>query len=108
MKYFEIIKDKETGKVKFNPFSFVENQYAVKELIESRLKIIKGELKYNIRLGIPIGYNKTEIDLNISDIILSTSGVSKIIKFESKVENRKYSANIDVQTEFSGIIKVIV
>lgn len=108
MKYFKVEK-KVDGRYSLNPFEFVKGAEAIKNILEARLRIIKGELRYNVNLGIPITHNKNDIDLSISNTILDTPGVKEITKFVSKIDNeRKYSATVYVKTNDNEMISVEV
>lgn len=91
-----------------NRFSF--DQETVRNDLEARCQVLRGELKYNTSLGIVLGDNKEHMDLVISEIILGTQGVDKIESFSSTVDmaKRKYSANIVVNTVFNKTIEVII
>ncbi|MEG1565317.1 MAG: hypothetical protein RR342_01065 [Bacilli bacterium] len=81
----------------------------VRNNIEARCSIIRGEVLYNILLGIPLKMSSgEERDLTIMDIINNTTGVGEINKFSSKIVNKKYIANAIVLTTASSVINVEV
>lgn len=86
----------------------VEDAEVVRNNIEARCSVIRGELMYNILLGIPLKIDKDDVDLAVMNIINNTAGVREINKFSSSVVNRKYRANVVVITTFSEIINVEV
>ena len=108
MKGFDITTIKNNGSIRkeINIFKFVYDTEVVKNLILERCQIIKGELPYNKVMGIGLKATKDTADLDISSIILSTNGVKEIISFESKLENKKYTANVIIRTNFNDIIEV--
>lgn len=79
---------------------------AVRNNIEARCQIIRGELKQNILLGIPLRGSKEEIDLAVMDTINSTYGVRSIERFESRMEGKKYYLFVSVLTDFGELLEV--
>lgn len=88
--------------------NLINDVVAIRHHIEERLQILKGELDYNINIGIPIGFNKDSVDLAILDIIKSTYGVINAHFIgDSKLQNgRFYSASIKVSTIYDKDIIV--
>lgn len=91
-----------------NPTNFIYNEEEVVALLNSRCRIIKGELAYNTTLGIPLGNNKDTIDLAISEIILATRGVKEIKEFKSSIINHKYSGSLVIDTIFNTTVEVTI
>ena len=108
MKGFETLIVNKDGNVRkeINIFKFVYDAEVVKNLISQRCQIIKGELAYNTVLGIGLKSYKETLDLDISSIILNTTGVKEIISFESNLIDKKYSAKIMIQTQNNETIEV--
>lgn len=108
MKGFETVVLNRNGDVRkeINVFKFVYDAEVVKNLINQRCQIIKGELAYNTVLGIGLKSYKETLDLDISSIILNTTGVKGITSFESNLVDKKYSAKIIVQTNNNETIEV--
>lgn len=88
--------------------NFVYDQEVVRNNIEARCQIIRGELAYNTVLGIGLKSNKDTMDLDISSIIKSTDGVRNILSFSSEMINSKYTATIAIQTIYNEIVEVII
>jgi len=79
----------------------------IRDDLIQRLSLIKGELWYNIKLGIPL-FNKIKkkglIDSYIIKEVLSCPDVTNIVKFKSYVQNdRNYSCEILVNTTYGEI-----
>ena len=108
MKGFETLIMNKDGNVRkeINIFKFVYDAEVVKNLISQRCQIIKGELAYNTVLGIGLKSYKETLDLDISSIILNTTGVKEILSFESNLVDKKYSAKILIQTQNNETIEV--
>lgn len=92
------------------PYKFAYDAEAIRNNIEARCQVIRGELDYNTSLGVVLGDDLQHLDLVLSDIILNTSGVDNIESFNSYLEpaTRKYSANIVVNTVYNEQIEVII
>lgn len=92
------------------PYMFAFDAEAIRNNIEARCQILRGELDYNTSLGIVLGDDQQHLDLVLSDIILNTSGVDNIESFTSSVNTstRKYSANIVVNTVYNTQIEVVI
>lgn len=93
-------------RTEINVFKCVYDAEVVKNLIMQRCQILKGELPYNIVMGIGLKSNKDALDLDISSIILNTKGVKEIKSFESTLVDKKYNANIIVITNKDELIEV--
>lgn len=95
------------GKVQwFTKDSIVSDGDAVKASLEQKLSVIRGEIFYDIRFGLPL-YEKTNskvfVDSAIISAIQSTEGVVEITKFESIVVNRKYSCSVSIRTIYGDV-----
>lgn len=85
--------------------NFVTGKEAVATLLNTRLKTFKGEIKRNVEFGLPEfkGLDKDDLDIEIADIIITTSGVEEITSFESRLTIRDYSATIIVKSNFGEL-----
>jgi len=92
----------------FNINKFVTGSEVIRNNIEARCSVIRGELLYNVNLGIVLGMKKDDLDLTIMSIINNTLGVKEINKYMSKLENKEYMANIYVTTVENESIAVEV
>lgn len=80
----------------------------VRNNIEARCSVIRGELAYNVLLGVPLKLEKEDMDLAVMNIINNTTGVREINKFSSHITNKTYRANVVVITTMSKVINVEV
>ena len=98
MKGHNIIRTKEDGVIKreFDLANCIQGVEVIRNNIEARCQVIRGELLYNILLGIPLHSDKDEIDLCVRNIIETTLGVSEIKKFKSELVNKKYHLSVSV------------
>lgn len=85
-------------------FSVVSDAEAIKSLLQDRLSIVRGELVQNVMLGVPLGATKDEIDLNVSEIILGTSGVTGILEFSSVFVGKVYKCTFVASTIFGKVV----
>lgn len=91
-------------------YNFVFDDEAVRNSIEARCQVIRGELSYNTSLGVVLGDSQKHMDLVISEIILNTAGVQSIKSFTSSLDkvSRKYSATIIVNTTYNTQVEVTI
>ena len=82
---------------------FIYDGEALRQNIIARCSVIKGELPYNITLGIPLGGNKEELDFAILDLILNTEGVQSAYIVDSKIINRQYVCELSIQSIFGNM-----
>ena len=110
MKGFEIIELNKDGnkRKEINIFKTVYDSEVIKNLITQRCQILKGELSYNTILGIGLKSSKDAIDLDISSIVLTTNGVRAIKSFISEIKDKKYTANIIIETVYNDSIEVVI
>ena len=103
MKGHNIIKEKYNGTItrEFDIASCVTNEKVIKNNIEARCQVIRGELLYNTLLGIPLHVDKDDLDLSIANIVLNTYGVKSIDKFTSSLVNRVYKVNLKITTIYN-------
>ena len=110
MKGHNIIREVVDGIVvnrEFDLANYVYNNEAIRNNIEARCRVIRGELLYNVTLGIPLHVEKDDLDLAIMNAVETTYGVKAVKKFISSLKNNKYHANMIVETEY-GILEVEV
>ena len=85
---------------------------AVAQIIQTRLMFYKGEWWEDTNLGLPMwqsilgqsGKNKTVIDQLIRKQIAETPYVNYIMSFTSTLENRVYTCQVEVATDFGTIL----
>lgn len=100
MKGHNIIREKVNGVInrEFDLANYVYDKDVIKNNIEARCRVIRGELLYNVTLGIPLHVDKDDLDLSIMNIVETTGGVDSIKKFTSSLQNNQYHANMVVDT----------
>ncbi len=91
--------------------NYSTEQQCVVDSLMQRLSVIKGELWYNVLVGIPL-FEKIKrkglIDSYVISEILKHKDVNQILFFESNIINQNiYSAKIDILTNFGNINLVI-
>lgn len=86
--------------------SFSEKQRAVVDSLVQRLSIIRGELWYDIKYGLPL-FEKTKSKIEFDSFILSTISkhpdVESIISFKSQILNSNYTCEVKIQSRFGQI-----
>lgn len=119
MKGFEVIRtidESSSGKKRIvrdiNPLTnyFCFDAESVRNNIEARCSVVRGELSYNTSLGVTLGSDQKHLDLILSEIILDTAGVKSIESFYSYYDSstRTYSAQIVVITQSDESIEVTI
>ena len=87
--------------------NYLDQQAGISSTLTQQLSVIRNELWYNIRFGMPIiSVNPTSkllIDSYISNVIYANSEVVNITKFESHVANEKYMASLVILTKYGAI-----
>lgn len=117
MRALQVIKyDQNDPEIKYNfdllfgPTNTYDNQIydveAIKQTIEARCRVIRGELKYDPKLGVPLGMDAETTGLLIQDIILSTNGVKSCRLLESKfnTKTRLFNYNFEIETTINNNI----
>ena len=107
MKGHKIVKNM-NGSKELDIATCVFDSEVIRNNIEARCSVIRGELPYNVLLGITLKAGKDELDLTIMNIINNTYGVKEIDKFSSSIVNRKYTANVNIITQMNNEITVEV
>ena len=78
----------------------------VKDSLIQRLSVLKGELWYNVSVGIPLlekYRTKGMIDAYIASVILKHPDVENIISFTSNQENHQYSCKFTCSTQYGNL-----
>lgn len=86
--------------------NYVDKQEAVASSLTQRLSILKGELWYAIREGLPLfekNTNKAVFDTYIMNKVLQHPNVKGFKDFKSSVNKHTYSCSMSVQTEYGDI-----
>ncbi|WP_163855832.1 hypothetical protein [Paenibacillus elgii] len=101
-----------------NGNDFYEGTLAVSQAIKTNLRLLKGEWWEDKEKGLPlfqsiIGQAGTPqhvqaADLLIQGVILNAPGVVRIRNFQSNYENRKYSLNCTVETQYGDAVMEVI
>jgi len=78
--------------------------YSLKQNLECRCSIIRGELLYDVRQGVPLKAMVAEKRLCILNIINKTPGVSQTKILSEKIINKKYTLNIEITSDFGTFV----
>lgn len=87
---------KENGNREVDIANCVSGIEVIKNNIEARCRVLRGELLYNVILGIPLKAEKEDIDLAVANIISTTQGVTDIQELRSNLRDNVYTASIKV------------
>lgn len=90
---------------------YITDADAVAQIIRTRLQLYRGEWWEDLNIGIPMwqsilgqmGPSKTVADRILSKCIASTPYVVRVVSFISTLENRVYSCQAVVETEFGTV-----
>ena len=93
-----VTKDGAPQSVNYRKIIPVYNIYSLKQNLESRCTIIKGELPYNVQHGIPLKAQLQDIQLSILNIINNTPGVRNCEVLSSKLVNRKFKLEVKIKS----------
>lgn len=86
--------------------SFSDKQQAICDSLTQRLYILKGELWYNVKYGLPLTdrtAKKVDYDAFVLTTITSHPDVDSIISFTSSVNNHRYTCNVQIQSVYGQI-----
>ena len=77
---------------------------SLKQNLECRCSIIRGELPYDIRLGIPLKTQLDEKRLAILNIINQTPGVESTKVKNISVVNKKFTMTVEIKSNFGDFV----
>ena len=86
--------------------SYVDNTDGTVASLTERLSVIKNELWYDMRYGIPLidkVSSKSEMDVFIIQIVSEHPDVVSVTNFESKMIQHNYSCNMTINTIYGDI-----
>lgn len=91
--------------------NYSDKQEAIKDSLMQRLSVIRGELWYNISVGLPLFEKirkKGVLDSYIVMEILKHPDVKEVLEFKSEVENNhNYNCSCKVLSKY-GMIEIII
>lgn len=76
---------------------------SLKQNLECRCSIIRGELPYNTSLGIPLKMLPQETELAILNLINDTPGVQSCTVLNSSIENRRLHLQLRIESNFGPL-----
>ena len=77
---------------------------ALKQNLEARCSIIRGDVLYNTRLGIPLGLPVSETKLSVLNTINSTYGVRTCQVLNNYISNKKYVMDVKINSNLGETI----
>ena len=96
------------GDYTFGINRYEKNREAVAQAIQTRMYLLLGEWWENTGDGLPLfqeilsafmgDERKQAVDLIISERILGTKGVKRIVEYSSEFDNRHYAAQCSIDT----------
>ena len=106
----ELFTSKQTISVNGNSYRRilpVYDIYSLKQNLESRCTILKGELPYNTQHGIPLKSQLQDTQISIVNIINSTPGVQNCEVLASKLVDKKFKLEVKVKSNFGTFIATV-
>lgn len=85
--------------------NFSYNLESVRESLQQRLSVIKGEIEFDTQYGVPLfdKLSKVDIDFAVISIISETQHVQEITSFKSWVNVREYEAEFTALTDYGEL-----
>ena len=93
--------------IKYAKILPVYDKYSLKQNLECRCSIIRGELPYNINLGIPLKALIHETQVAILNIINTTPGVTSCRVVSSKLIDKKFRLVVEIKSNFGDFTTVV-
>lgn len=91
--------------------NYSENQEAIRDSLMQRLSVIRGELWYNVSVGLPLFEKikkKGVLDSYIAMEILKHPDVKEVLEFKSEIiNNHNYTCSCKVLSKY-GTVDVII
>ena len=81
--------------------------YSLKQNLESRCSIVKGELPYNTQHGIPLNAQLQDTQLSIVNIINNTPGVAKCEVISSKLIDNKFKLQVKIASTYGTFMAYV-
>ena len=83
--------------------TFVADLDAITCALNERLRVIKGELWYNISFGLPLFdkvASKIQMDSAVLNIVNSQKGVEAVTEFNSTIVKSEYRCTMKIKTQY--------
>lgn len=82
----------------------VYDLYSLKQNLEARCSIVRGEARYNTRLGVPIGLPLQDTKLAILNTINNTYGVRNCTLVRNYIRDGKYVMDVKVYSDLGNVL----
>ena len=99
-----VIENDEPVTKTYAPILPIYDIYSLKQNLECRCSIIRGELFYDVRHGIPLKATLSEKRLCILNIINKTPSVTRTKVLSEKIQNRKYTIDVEITSDFGTFV----
>lgn len=80
---------------------------SLKQNLECRCSIIRGELPYNIQHGIPLKSTIQEIQVSVLNIVNNTPGVTSCEVLASKLVDRRFKLELKINSNFGSFVTLL-
>lgn len=80
---------------------------SLKQNLEARCSIVKGDALYNTRLGIPLGLPLQDTKLSVLNTISNTYGVRSCQVLRNYISNKKYVMDIQIHSNLGDVVITI-
>ena len=81
--------------------------YSLKQNLEARCSIVKGEALYNTRLGVPIGLPLQDTKLAVLNTINNTRGVRNCTLVRNYIQNGTYVMDVKVYSDMGTMLLTV-
>lgn len=88
--------------------NYAEEQQGVADSLTQRLSVIRGELWYAVRYGLPLLEkirSKVLMDSSVAEIVLQQPDVKSILTFDSSIDSKTktYSCEMTVESVYGAV-----
>ena len=80
--------------------NLITDAYCIKQNLLERMSNVRGDLPYNIELGVPLKFTRQSSRLIILNLINGTPGVTGCDVLKEYISNKKYVMDEQVHTQF--------
>lgn len=108
---YEYLNTRDSDPVEFSNNSCIihaiRDADSIKQNLEARCSILRGELPYNTSIGITLNMNQQATRLAILNTINSTPGVNNTTVQRSYIKDRKYTMDLEISTNLGTILTTV-
>lgn len=79
--------------------NLITDAYCIKQNLIERMSNVRGDLPYNIELGVPLKFTRQSSRLIILNLINDTPGVTGCDVIKEYIANKKYVMDVQVHTQ---------